>query len=172
MVSPPAISSAKRSGSVESRLSERSRREVRDRAGHEREHGRDDRGKDLAPFANGSRARTPIDRKASDQVTDRRRQEELLQARHEKLASDDRKIETRRTSRDGHRRDSEMEKDERKAKERGDDTDRDKERERDRPKDRSAREIDDVDRKRKRDEVSRVVGNYQCLLVAAPSPYR
>ena len=146
--SPPA-KSTRRSGSVESRASERFRRETQDRDARPR----DPRGKEtLPPREIGTSYRTSSDRKPSDEALDRRRQEDLLQARHEKLASEDKKLETPRSSRDGHRRETEKEREERKAKER--EADREREKDRERTKDRAARESEEIGLKRKRDEVS------------------
>ncbi|KAK8869600.1 hypothetical protein IAR55_000167 [Kwoniella newhampshirensis] len=144
-----------RSGSVESRASERSRRDRRER--DDRDHGRDrdrdrDRGRDrpkddkpaddrTAHHSRGSSDKRPAD----DEEKERRHQEELLQARHDRLAStvihDTR--ETRRSSRDtgsGHRRESDRDRDERRFK------DKDKS---------SHRGSDDSGNKRKRDDEPR-----------------
>jgi len=62
-------------------------------------------------------------------------------------------VETRRSSRDGHRRETEKERDERKAKERERDKEADREKDKEKAKDRVARESEDAGLKRKRDEV-------------------
>lgn len=154
--SPPPRTATRRSGSVESRVSDRSKREAREREDRDRDRDRlrESRGKEpLASRENGIRSRTPSDRKPSDEVTERRRQEDLLQARHEKLATEEKKVETRRSSRDGHRRETEKERDERKAKERERDKEADREKDKEKAKDRVARESEDAGLKRKRDEV-------------------
>ncbi len=169
--SPPPIAmrSARRSGSVESRVSERSRRDTRDREDRERDRTRDTRGVDtIKPRGNGTRSRTASERKPGDEAAERRRQEGLLQARHERLVPADKKVETRRSSRDGHRRETEKEREERKAKER--DTDRAKRNDRERTKDGAIGENEDAGLKRKRDEVSHLSLIIQCSCLAAPSP--
>jgi THO complex subunit 2 len=124
---PPSRKSSpgtkRRSNSIESRTSERSRRDHRDRD----RGGRDDRRKD-------SRATTPdtkVEEKGGDK--DRKKQEDLLQARHDKLAG----AEERRSS--GSRKEKETEK------ERADRKAREKE-------EKAAKEKDEAGGKRKRDE--------------------
>ncbi|WWD16138.1 hypothetical protein CI109_100563 [Kwoniella shandongensis] len=147
-----------RSGSVESRASERSRRDRRDR--DDRDHGRErerDRGRDRPKDDKstddraGRQSRDVSEKRstAADEEKERKRQEELLQARHDRLAStvSDDKRETRRSSRDagsGHRnKDSERDRDDRRSK------DKDKER------GSSHRGADDSGHKRKRDDEPR-----------------
>ncbi|RSH93955.1 hypothetical protein EHS25_006608 [Saitozyma podzolica] len=122
--SSPGAGSARnvrRSGSVESRASERSRVERRDRDdreraerdrerdGHRTRDERDSR-RDRDTATRGDR-RTP-----ANEVQDRQRQEDLLQARHDKLAAEEGR--SRRSSREGHRRETDREREERKVKER------------------------------------------------------
>jgi THO complex subunit 2 len=129
----PGSTRAKRSGSIESRTSERSRRDHRDRerSGRDREREREDRrGKDKQ----SSRATTPSSTEKGGEGDSRKKQEDLLQARHDKLAGEE-----RRSS--GSRRESEAERADRKAKEKE---------EKEKDKDKGAK--DEAGVKRKRDE--------------------
>lgn len=163
--SPAPAASVRRSGSVESRVSERSKREARDREDQERDRARNNRGRDRLPLQeNGARSQMLGDKKPADEVIERRRQEDLLQARHEKLAIEDNKEESRRPSRDGHRRETEKERDERKMKERERDKDAEREKEKDRSRDRPALENVEFSMKRKRDEVSLLYTTWHKLI--------
>jgi len=113
---PPARPRA-RSRSAESRVSERSRRNRRDRDDQDRLDDREPRDHRRDEPRDSGRSQTPSDRKASiDDTTERKRQEDLLKAREDKIGTDD--GETRRSSRGGRSHETEKERDERKARER------------------------------------------------------
>lgn len=124
---PPSRKSSpgtkRRSNSIESRTSERSRRDHRERD----RGGRDDRRRD-------SRATTP-DAKAEEKGgdKDRKKQEDLLQARHDKLAGG----EERRSSSSRKEKETEKERADRKAREK---------------EEKAAKDKDEAGGKRKRDE--------------------
>ena len=115
---------SRRSGSIESRTSERSRRDHRDRD----RGGRDDRRRE----SRGTTPEAKIDEKTGER--DRRKQEDLLQARHDKLAGGE------------ERRSSSSRKDKETDKERADRKAREKE-------EKAAKEKDEAGQKRKRDEL-------------------
>lgn len=119
----PSAHSTHRSGSVDSKISDRSRLGK----------GREER---VTPRENGARSREPSE-KEPDAAVERKRHEDLLKQREDEL----KRGSDRRPSRDERRRETEKERDERKA----------KEKERAREKEREKR-TDDDGPKRKRDE--------------------
>lgn len=134
---PGSSSRTRRSGSIESRTSDRSRnRPSRDDL--DRDKVRAERNTAGPDTAQVSRNNTPSREGASETTDDgRKKQEDLLQARHDKLAAET-KGGDRRSS--GSRRETEQERSERKAKEKAEDREKEKE-----PR-------DDAGGKRKRDE--------------------
>lgn len=119
---PPTRTRA-RSRSVDSRVSERSRRDRRDRDERDRREDRDRRDhrrdQPRGPGApdDSSRSHTPSERKASnDDTVERKKQDDLLRAREDKLATDDR--DARRSSRGARGHETDKEREERRAKER------------------------------------------------------
>lgn len=132
-------SRTRRSQSAESHKTDQSRRDREPRNG--------DRGNDAAT-ANRAPEGTSRTNGAQD---DRRKQEDLLQARHDRLASgEERGTEHRRSSRDDRRRETEKEREERKAREREERKGTDKDRDRDKEREKTGE--DGSGSKRKRDE--------------------
>lgn len=126
--SPGASARSLRSGSIDSRSSDRLRRPVSEQDRAKEDAERDRARAQRRAQESGSGRNTPVGEAKTELSIEgaaKQKQEELLQARHDRLASD-RKPEDRRSS--GSRKETESERAERKAKEREEDKQRDKER--------------------------------------------
>ncbi|EIW70014.1 hypothetical protein TREMEDRAFT_29485 [Tremella mesenterica DSM 1558] len=148
-ITPPPSLRSRRSASVDSRISEKSRRSRRERDDRDRlkEREKERERSKTKDVDRTTRSRTPAER-MTDDVKERRKQEELLQARADKLAGVAETRETRRTSRE-----TEKEREERKLREKERDRGHDRHGDRDRDRDKRT----DEGHKRKRDEETRRV---------------